>query len=211
MPLVKRLPYRRGFTNRSRVEYQPSTSGRSGTFAAGSAVVAALVAAGLSRATREHVKVLGTGEHRPGADRTAHRFSATAREKIEAAGGACRCPRACFRRCLTPSAFRTCARSSCSRWGFWWSSGSSRTCPMPGRQRRRRCERLFEDNQLIGMLDLFSGGALASFSIARDGRLPVHHGLDHHAAPGADHPAPTRRSRKRASPGRNKINQIPTG
>ena len=43
--------------------------------------------------------------------------------------------------------------------------------PMPG-VNVAALERLFEDNQFIGFLDLFSGGALASFSIASMGVYP---------------------------------------
>jgi preprotein translocase subunit SecY len=43
--------------------------------------------------------------------------------------------------------------------------------PMPG-VNLAALERLFEDNQFVGFLDLFSGGALASFSIAAMGVYP---------------------------------------
>ncbi len=43
--------------------------------------------------------------------------------------------------------------------------------PMPG-VNLQALERLFEDNQFIGFLNLFSGGALASFSIAAMGVYP---------------------------------------
>src|SRR5215207_6248079 len=43
--------------------------------------------------------------------------------------------------------------------------------PMPG-VNVAALERLFEDNQFIGFLDLFSGGALASFSIGAIGVYP---------------------------------------
>jgi large subunit ribosomal protein L15 len=90
LPLVKKLPYRRGFRNVNRVEYQPINLQDLERFAAGSSVdVAALVAAGLLKSERERVKVLGTGELDRALTVTAHRFSASAREKIEAAGGAC--------------------------------------------------------------------------------------------------------------------------
>jgi len=90
LPLVKRLPYRRGFNNINRVEYQPVNLSDLQAFEAGSSVdVAALIGAGLLKNERERVKILGTGELDRALTVTAHRFSASAREKIEAAGGAC--------------------------------------------------------------------------------------------------------------------------
>ena len=90
LPLVKKLPYRRGFNNRSRVEYQGVNLKDLQQFEAGSAVdVAALVSVGLLKSDKERVKILATGEIDRALTVTAHRFSATAREKIEAAGGAC--------------------------------------------------------------------------------------------------------------------------
>src|SRR3954469_12743669 len=63
LKLVKKLPFRRGFVNRSRVEYQAVNLKDLQRFEAGSTVdVAALIAAGLVKNDREHVKVLGNGE-----------------------------------------------------------------------------------------------------------------------------------------------------
>lgn len=90
LPLVKKLPYRRGFRNVNRVEYKAVNLQELSAFAAGSTVdVAALVASGILKNERERVKVLGTGDLDRPLTVTAHRFSATARQKIEAAGGAC--------------------------------------------------------------------------------------------------------------------------
>jgi large subunit ribosomal protein L15 len=90
LPLVRKLPYRRGFTNRSRVEYQAVNLEDLAKFEVGSTVdVAALVAAGLLKSDHERVKILAGGELAHALTVTAHRFSATAREKIEAAGGSC--------------------------------------------------------------------------------------------------------------------------
>ena len=90
LPLVKKLPYRRGFNNVNRVEYQPVNLQDLKAFAAGSTIdVAALIVAGLVKNERERVKILGTGDLDRALTVTAHRFSASAREKIEAAGGAC--------------------------------------------------------------------------------------------------------------------------
>lgn len=90
LPLVKKLPYKRGFRSLNRIEYKAVNLEDLQTFAAGSTVdVAALVAGGVLKNDRERVKVLGTGELDRPLTVHAHRFSATARQKIEAAGGAC--------------------------------------------------------------------------------------------------------------------------
>jgi large subunit ribosomal protein L15 len=90
LPLVRKLPYRRGFTNRSRVEYRPVNLRDLSKFEAGATVdLAALLGAGLVKDDRERVKILGIGELDRKLTVTAHKFSASARQKIEAAGGSC--------------------------------------------------------------------------------------------------------------------------
>jgi large subunit ribosomal protein L15 len=88
MPLHMRLPKLRGFKNPFRVEYQVVNLDRIGQlFPEGGAVsVDDLVAKGAVRNGRL-VKVLGTGEIGVRVQVTAHAFSGSAREKIEAAGG----------------------------------------------------------------------------------------------------------------------------
>jgi large subunit ribosomal protein L15 len=88
MPLHMRLPKLRGFKNPFRVEYQVVNLDRIGElFPEGGAVsVADLVARGAVRGGRQ-VKVLGTGELGVRVQVSAHAFSASARQKIEAAGG----------------------------------------------------------------------------------------------------------------------------
>jgi large subunit ribosomal protein L15 len=88
MPLHMRLPKLKGFTNRFRVEYQVVNLDRLGSvFPAGSEIgVDELVKAGLVR-KGEPVKVLGDGELSVALRVSAHRFSASAKEKITAAGG----------------------------------------------------------------------------------------------------------------------------
>jgi large subunit ribosomal protein L15 len=88
LPLIKRLPRKRGFTNIFRTEYNVVNLGSLSAFEAGSQVDAeSLVAAGIIKSTRQPVKVLAQG----GIDRPltvkANRFSAAARAQIEAAGG----------------------------------------------------------------------------------------------------------------------------
>ncbi|GAA2627946.1 50S ribosomal protein L15 [Dactylosporangium fulvum] len=89
MPLHMRLPKLKGFKNRNRVEYQVVNLARlAELFPQGGEVgVAELVEAGAVR-KGELVKVLGDGElGGVKLDITAHKFSTSAREKIEAAGG----------------------------------------------------------------------------------------------------------------------------
>ncbi len=83
-----RLPKLKGFKNPFRTEYQVVNLDRLGsTFPAGAEVgVDELVRAGLVR-KGELVKVLGDGELSVALRVSAHRFSASAREKITAAGG----------------------------------------------------------------------------------------------------------------------------
>jgi len=89
LPLVKKLPYRRGFRSLNRVEYKAVNLADLARMTVDTIDVEALVAVGILKNDREKVKVLGTGDLDRALTVTAHRFSASAREKIEAAGGAC--------------------------------------------------------------------------------------------------------------------------
>jgi large subunit ribosomal protein L15 len=88
MPLHMRLPKLRGFKNPFRVEYQVVNLDRlSALYPEGGAVtVDDLVARGAVRAGQP-VKVLGTGEVTVTLHVTVDAFSASAREKLAAAGG----------------------------------------------------------------------------------------------------------------------------
>ncbi|GAA2074858.1 50S ribosomal protein L15 [Aeromicrobium halocynthiae] len=88
IPIHMRLPKLKGFTNPFREEYQVVNVERLGAlFPEGGTVdVDALVAAGAVR-KGQLVKVLGTGELDVAVQVTAHKFSGSARSKIEAAGG----------------------------------------------------------------------------------------------------------------------------
>lgn len=88
MPIHMRLPKLKGFTNRNRVEYQVVNVGDlARLFPRGGTVgKAELVAAGAVR-RNEPVKVLGDGELSVALTVSADRFSASAKSKIEAAGG----------------------------------------------------------------------------------------------------------------------------
>ncbi len=88
MPLHMRLPKLKGFKNRFRVEYQVVNLDRvAELFPQGGTIgVDELVAAGAVR-PKQLVKVLGGGDLSVALQITAHGFSASAKEKIAAAGG----------------------------------------------------------------------------------------------------------------------------
>ncbi len=88
MPLHMRLPKLRGFTNRNRVEFQVVNLDKlSALFPKGGTVgVDDLVAVGAVRDGLP-VKVLGSGELTVALKISANAFSASAKEKITAAGG----------------------------------------------------------------------------------------------------------------------------
>ncbi len=87
-PLHMRLPKRRGFTNPAKVTYQVVNLDKiTALFPEGGTVgVADLVAKGAVRKDAP-VKVLGTGEIGVAVQLTVDRFSGSAKEKVEAAGG----------------------------------------------------------------------------------------------------------------------------
>jgi large subunit ribosomal protein L15 len=89
MPLVRRVP-KRGFTNIWRTEYTVVNLSQLEKLdpAASEVTPEVLVARGLARRGRP-VKVLGVGEVGRAFRIKAHRFSKSARAKIEAAGGSC--------------------------------------------------------------------------------------------------------------------------
>ncbi len=88
MPLHMRLPKLKGFKNRFRTEYQVVNLDRIAVlFPDGGAVgIEELVAKGAVRDDRL-VKVLGGGELDVRLDVTVHAFSASAKDKLAAAGG----------------------------------------------------------------------------------------------------------------------------
>ena len=89
MPLIRRLP-KRGFTNPCRLTYIPVNVGHLARFDDGAEVsVDMLRQVGLARGRADGVKILGVGEIDKSLSVKAHAFSAVARRKIEAAGGAC--------------------------------------------------------------------------------------------------------------------------
>ena len=91
LPLTKALPSMRGFTNIFRKEYDPVNLDRLSSFPAGSEVtLERMVEAGIVKNLRIRVKILGRGELDTPLAVEAHRFSGSARRKIEAAGGSVR-------------------------------------------------------------------------------------------------------------------------
>lgn len=88
LPLVRRLPFKRGFTNIFKVEYTPVNLYRLAGFRAGQEVSPeTLAAAGIIKSASLPVAILGQGEVDRPLTVKAHRFSASARAKIEEAGG----------------------------------------------------------------------------------------------------------------------------
>jgi len=85
MPMQRRLP-KRGFANPFRIEVAPINVAALEKFD-GEVDVAALKAAGVVPRKAKIVKVLGHGNLTKKLTVRAHRFSKSAREKIEAAGG----------------------------------------------------------------------------------------------------------------------------
>ena len=90
MPLVRRIP-KRGFKNRFRVECQVvNLRDLEKAFSDGETVSPdVLVERGLIRRDECPVKILGSGELFKKLTVQAHRFSVSAREMIEKAGGSC--------------------------------------------------------------------------------------------------------------------------
>lgn len=88
LPLVKKLPYLRGFNNIFRTEYVPVNLTRLRLFDGRSDVTPdALLQTGILSSSRGLVKILGRGDISAPLNVKAHAFSQSARAKIEAAGG----------------------------------------------------------------------------------------------------------------------------
>jgi len=88
LPLIKRLPQKRGFTNIFRTEYSVININKLNVFEAGSEVTPeSLVAAGVVKSLRHPIKILGEGDINHPLTIKANKFSAAAKAKIEAAGG----------------------------------------------------------------------------------------------------------------------------
>ena len=90
MPLIRRIP-KRGFNNaRHTIRYLPVNLESLNQFEDGARVdESVLREAGLANGRGAGIKILGTGDLTRKLTISAHAFSASARTKIEARGGAC--------------------------------------------------------------------------------------------------------------------------
>jgi large subunit ribosomal protein L15 len=89
LPFFRRLPFKRGFNNISRVTWNEVNLARLASFPAQSEITPeTLGEAGLLRDPGDPVVVLGLGDVTVPLKVKVHRISRTARAKIEAAGGA---------------------------------------------------------------------------------------------------------------------------
>ena len=86
MPLIRRIP-KRGFKNLNRVDYQVVNLRDFAKVDGAEITPETLKGAGLVRSLKAPVKVLAVGEVTEAFTVSAHKFSAAAQAKIEAAGG----------------------------------------------------------------------------------------------------------------------------
>jgi len=86
MPLQRRIP-KRGFYNLARREYQVVNVGDLKRIEGGKATLETLFESNLIRSRVEPLKILGNGEISRALEVSAHAFSKSAIQKIEAAGG----------------------------------------------------------------------------------------------------------------------------
>ncbi|RMG91402.1 MAG: 50S ribosomal protein L15 [Chloroflexi bacterium] len=90
LPLARRLPYKRGFTNTRKIYYKPVNLKDLAQFDFDEIEVITpeiMAAIGLIKHPSDPVVILGDGEIDTALTIQAHRFSASAKAKIEAAGG----------------------------------------------------------------------------------------------------------------------------
>jgi len=88
LPIIKRLPRQRGFTNIFRTEYSTVNLARLNEFDNKAEITPeVLVTAGIIKSTKLPLKVLGHGEISKKLTIKANKFSQAAIKKIEAAGG----------------------------------------------------------------------------------------------------------------------------
>lgn len=86
MPVQRRIP-KRGFSNPFRVEYALINVGDLESLNLAEVDLEKLLESGAIKAKKDGLKVLGDGELTRAVSIRAHKFSASAREKIEKAGG----------------------------------------------------------------------------------------------------------------------------
>lgn len=88
LPLIKRLPRKRGFVNIFKIEYSVVNVGELKAFSANSEItLKELLDSGLIKSLKYPVKILGDGKIDRPLTVKANKFSAAAEKKITAAGG----------------------------------------------------------------------------------------------------------------------------
>ena len=88
LPIIKRLPSQRGFNNIFKTQFDVVNVGNLNIFEAGTEVdIVVMMTAGLVKSGDKLVKILGDGEIDRPLTVIADSFTATAKAKIEAAGG----------------------------------------------------------------------------------------------------------------------------
>ena len=88
LPLIKGLPMKRGFNNKFKTYYSLVKLGSLDTFSAGDRITPELLLQrGYLRNLKQPVKIVGDGEITIAVTVAVHRFTRSAREKIEAAQG----------------------------------------------------------------------------------------------------------------------------
>ncbi len=88
LPLIKRLPRKRGFVNIFRIEYDTVSLDKLNIFEPGSEITREkLLAARIIKSLRRPVKILADGDINHALVIKVNKFSAAAKAKIEAAGG----------------------------------------------------------------------------------------------------------------------------
>jgi large subunit ribosomal protein L15 len=88
LPLIKRLPRKRGFTNIFKTKYNVVNVGKLVVFPAGSEITPEeLLRVGLINTTDHPTKILGAGDIQHPLLVSANKFSSSAEKKILAAGG----------------------------------------------------------------------------------------------------------------------------
>jgi large subunit ribosomal protein L15 len=87
-PIYRRMPYKRGFKNPFRVEYEVLNLGQLAEMGlSGTVTRESLYSAGALSHSERPLKILGDGEITGALHIQAHKFSESAKTKIEAAGG----------------------------------------------------------------------------------------------------------------------------
>jgi large subunit ribosomal protein L15 len=88
LPFFRRLPFKRGFTNINRTQWQQVNLEKLGGFKAEAEITPqSLIEAGILKDLKHPIVILGQGEVKVPLKVKAHRISRGAQAKIEAAGG----------------------------------------------------------------------------------------------------------------------------